>query len=98
MLGAFRPPSTRIPPVDDATAPLVVDVDGSLVSGDLLIEGAARLIAASPLSLLALPFWLAGGRAALKRKIARAVALPPSTLVLNPAVLDEIAAARAAGR
>ena len=84
--------------MDDATTPLVVDVDGTLVSGDLLIEGAARLIAASPLSLLALPFWLAGGRAALKRKIARAVALPPSTLVLNPAVLDEIAAARAAGR
>ena len=75
--------------------PLVVDVDGTLVSGDLLIEGAARLIAASPLSLLALPFWLAGGRAVLKRKIARAVALPPPTLVLNPAVLDEIAAARA---
>ena len=84
--------------MDDAKTPLVVDVDGTLVSGDLLIEGAARLIAASPLSLLALPLWLAGGRAALKRKIARAVALPPSTLVLNPAVLDEIAAARSAGR
>ena len=84
--------------MDDAKTPLVVDVDGTLVGGDLLIEGAARLIAASPLSLLALPFWLAGGRAALKRRIARAVVLPPPTLVLNPAVLDEIAAARAAGR
>ena len=84
--------------MDDATTPLIVDIDGTLVSGDLLIEGAARLIAASPLSLFALPFWLAGGRAALKRKIARAVALPLPTLVLNPAVLDEIAAARAAGR
>ena len=84
--------------MDDATTPLIVDIDGTLVSSDLLIEGAARLIAASPLSLFALPFWLAGGRAALKRKIARAVALPLPTLVLNPAVLDEIAAARAAGR
>ena len=83
---------------DPAAPPLVVDVDGTLVGGDLLIEGAARLIAASPLSLLALPFWLLGGRAALKRRIARAVPLPPSTLVLNPAVLEEIAAARAAGR
>ena len=61
MLGAFRPPETRISAVDDATTPLVVDVDGTLVSGDLLIEGATRLIAASPLSLLALPFWLARG-------------------------------------
>ncbi len=83
---------------NDAAVPLVVDVDGSLVSGDLLIEGATRLVAASPLRLFALPFWLAEGRAALKRRVARAVPLPPETLVLNPAVLDEIAAAKAAGR
>ena len=52
---------------DDAAAPLVVDVDGSLVSGDLLVEGAARLLAASPLKLFVLAGWLAGGRAALTR-------------------------------
>ena len=78
--------------------PLVVDVDGTLVAGDLLVEGAARLLAASPLTLFALPIWLVKGRAALKRRIAAAVPLPPSSLVLNPAVLDEIAAAKAAGR
>ena len=78
--------------------PLVVDVDGALVSGDLLVEGAARVLAASPFSLLVLPLWLSGGRAALKRRIARAVPLPRETLALNPAVLNEIAAARAAGR
>lgn len=83
---------------DDARVPLVVDVDGSLVSGDLLIEGIARFIAAAPLRLFALPFWLIRGRAALKRRIARAVFLPPATLVLNPAVLDEVASAKAAGR
>ena len=76
----------------------MVDVDGSLVSGDLLVEGFVRLVAVSPLSLLALPAWLARGRAALKRKIAEAVPLPPATLALNPAVLDEIAAAKAEGR
>ena len=81
-----------------AAPPLVVDVDGSLVSGDLLIEGAARLLAVSPLSLFALPFRLARGRAALKRWIAEAVPAPPETLALNPAVLDEIASAKAAGR
>ena len=85
-----------------AEAPLVVDVDGSLIGGDLLIEGIARLLSVSPLSLFALPFWLAAlmvrGRAALKRRIARAVPLPPDTLALNPAVLEEIAAAQAAGR
>ncbi len=86
------------PNKDDPSVPLVVDVDGSLVSGDLLIEGIARFIAAAPLRLFALPFWLIRGRAALKRRIARAVSLPPATLVLNPAVLDEIASAKAAGR
>lgn len=83
---------------NDVRVPLVVDVDGTLVSGDLLIEGLARFLAASPLRLLALPFWLARGRATLKRRIARAVSLPPATLVLNPAVLDEIASAKAVGR
>ena len=89
---------------DEAPAepPLVVDVDGSLIGGDLLIEGIARLLAVSPLSLFALPFRLAAtvvkGRAGLKRRIAEAVPLPPDTLVWNPAVLEEIAAAQAAGR
>ena len=85
-----------------AAAPLVVDVDGSLVTGDLAVEGIARLLSVSPLSLFALPFWLAAlpleGRAGLKRRIAEAVPLPPATLVLNPAVVSEIAAAKAAGR
>ena len=83
-------------------APLVVDVDGSLIGGDLLIEGIARLLSVSPLSLFTLSFWLAAsvvmGRAGLKRRIAQAVSLPPDTLALNPAVLEEIAAAKAEGR
>ena len=81
---------------------LVVDVDGSLIGGDLLIEGIARLLSASPLGLFALPFRLAAammrGRAGLKRRIAEAVRLPPDTLAWNPAVLEKIAAAQAAGR
>ena len=44
---------------NDVRVPLVVDVDGTLVSGDLLIEGLARFLAASPLRLLA-PAVLAG--------------------------------------
>ena len=78
--------------------PLVVDVDGTLVRGDLLVEGAVRLLTVRPLDALALPFRSLGGRAALKRRVAGAVPLPPETLALNPAVVDEIAAARSAGR
>ena len=100
-----RPPLEATPrmdtlPPDDTSSrpPLIVDVDGSLVSGDLLVEGIARLLSASPLSLFALPLWLAGGRAALKRRVAERAPLPPATLALNPAVLDEVEAARAQGR
>lgn len=79
--------------------PLVVDVDGSLVRGDLLTEGLLRLFAQSPAKLFALPFQLAGGRAPLKRWLARQTGvLPATTLVLNPAVLEEIDAANEAGR
>ena len=78
--------------------PLVVDVDGSLVVGDLLIEGIARMLADSPLNLPLLPFQLSRGRAACKRWVAKTADLPPSTLVLNPTVLKEIADAKSAGR
>ncbi len=87
---------------DEITAPLVVDVDGSLVSGDLSVEGAVQLLRISPLNFFALPMWLylalVKGRAFLKRRIARAFVPAPETLLLNPEVLEEIAAAQAAGR
>ena len=83
----------------DNAIPLVVDVDGSLVKGDLLTEGLLRLFAHSPAKLFALPFWLAGGRASLKRWLVQQTGtLPAATLVLNPAVLAEMDAARRAGR
>lgn len=104
--GARRPNRSRPAVTDDAlpspdaAIPLVVDVDGTLVAGDLAVEGAARLASTSPLALLAFAFRLArgDGRAALKRRIAGEVALPAATLALNPAVVEEIAAARAGGR
>ena len=83
---------------EEAATPLIVDVDGTLIGGDLLIEGIARLIVSSPPSLLWLPVWFARGQAVLKRKVAERASLPAATLVLNPAVLDRIAAAKAAGR
>ena len=43
-------------------------------------------------------FAITVGWAALKRRVARAMPLPPDTLSLNPAVMQEIAAAQEAGR
>ena len=93
------PPANSEQFQQDNAIPLVVDVDGSLVRGDLLTEGLLRLFADSPAKLFALPFWLAGGRAPLKRWLAQQTGtLCATTLVLNPAVLEDIGAARRAGR
>ena len=84
---------------DIPVVPLVVDVDGSLVRGDLLTEGLLRLFAESPAKLLALPFLLATGRAPMKRWLAQqSGTLPAATLVLNTTVVNEIEDARKAGR
>ena len=90
-------------PVEPLTEPpLVVDVDGSLIGGDLLIEGIARLPSVSPLSLFALPFRLAATmikgtfRAEAQDRGGGSVA--PDTLAWNPAVLEEIAVAQVTGR
>ena len=93
------PPASSEQTKENAAVPLVVDVDGSLVRGDLLTEGLLRLFADSPAKLFALPFWLVGGRAPMKRRIAQQTGtLPAATLVLNPAVLKEIDAAKDSGR
>ena len=87
--------------IDAPNVPLVVDVDGSLIAGDLLIEGALRLLRQSPFDLLRLPFWRCGtaqGRAALKHEVAESVPLPPETLVLNTEVEELTASARRSGR
>lgn len=80
------------------TVPLVVDVDGTLVRGDLLLEGVARLARAAPHNLLRLPFWLAKGPAVLKRRVAEAIPQDADSLELNPGVVDAIATAQAEGR
>ena len=81
-----------------AGVPLAVDVDGSLHRGDLLFMGMARLLAESPWWFFALPIWLLGGRARLKRRVAQAVAVPGDALVLNPAVVAEMETAKDEGR
>lgn len=60
--------------------PLCVDLDGTLIKSDLLIESALVLLHRNPLYLFLLPFWLMGGRANLKRQIAIRAEVDPSLL------------------
>ena len=77
---------------------LFVDLDDSLLRGDLLWEGLAALLRSSPLRLLFLPFTLLSGRAAFKQELARLIAFDPEGLPYRAAVLDQIQSARGLGR
>jgi 4-hydroxybenzoate polyprenyltransferase/phosphoserine phosphatase len=68
--------------------PLFVDLDGTLIKSDLLIESFFVLALKDPRCLLLMPFWLAGGKAHLKQKIAERVDLAAGLLPFNPAFLD----------
>ena len=50
--------------------PLIVDLDGTLINSDMLYESAIRLFKYKPHFVLAIPIWLLGGKALLKKKLA----------------------------
>jgi len=87
-----------VPAASAPLPPLVVDLDGTLVETDLLIESIARLLRQEPLALFALPGWLLKGRAYLKRQIAQRVEIDPTLLPYRTALLDYVRAERDKGR
>lgn len=78
--------------------PLVVDLDGTLVRSDLLVEGAWGLFGTHPVRALSMLAWLWRGRARLKRRVAESTVLDPTLLPYNAPVVERIAQARRAGR
>ncbi len=78
--------------------PLVIDLDGTLIRGDLLQESALKLINKRPHLSLAFPGWLAMGKAQLKRKIADRISLDIERLPYNEVLLEWIRSERATGR
>ena len=78
--------------------PLVVDLDGTLVASDLLVESAFLLARKKPLHLAFLPAWLSHGRAWLKRGIAGDVMPDVSTLPYHRELLAFLRAEKARGR
>ena len=78
--------------------PLVVDVDGTLIRSDLLVESALQFVAEHPLELWRFPVWLAGGKAVLKSRLAERVALNLETMPLRDATVALIRQAQAEAR
>ena len=81
-----------------ADVPLCVDLDGTLVNTDMLVESALHAAHRRPLTLFALPFWLMRGRSALKAKLAEGAEIDVSTLPYNEQLLTHLRAEQARGR
>jgi len=81
-----------------AALPLCVDLDGSLVRSDTLHDALLTLLHHHPSMLLRLPFWLTGGKAAFKRRLAAQVHTDAAHLPYNHPLLDFLRAQHAAGR
>ena len=78
--------------------PLCVDLDGTLIRSDLLLESFVLLLKRNPLYLLLAPLWLLRGKAHLKTQIAARVELNPAALPYDRALIEWLRTERAAGR
>lgn len=78
--------------------PLVVALDGTLVSTNMLAESCLVFAKAKPLQLFRLPFWLARGRAWFKRRLAMEAMPDLATLPYNSELLAFLKAQKQAGR
>jgi 4-hydroxybenzoate polyprenyltransferase len=75
---------------------LIVDLDGTLLRSDLLLESLLALLRQRPLMLFLLPFWLLRGKARFKAEIARRASVVMTDLPWDERVRELIHAA--AGR
>lgn len=77
---------------------LCVDLDGTVLQGNLLWESLLALLGKHPWYVFLLPIWLARGKAALKREIARRAQLNASTLPLREDVVAYLREEKTRGR
>src|SRR6185437_15326974 len=86
-------------PASGAVSPpvLCVDLDGTLVKSDTLVDSTLALVRQHPAAILQIPRWLAQGKAALKRHITSAVQLDVDHLPYNRELLQYIEQQQATG-
>jgi 4-hydroxybenzoate polyprenyltransferase len=77
---------------------LAVDLDGTLLRTDLFAESVIALLRRNPFYLFAMAWWLLGGRASLKRRIAERVTMEPEDLPYLDPVLVYVRQQFAGGR
>ncbi len=70
--------------MENTTRPLCIDLDGTLIHSDLLIESALSLLKKNPFFIFAMLLWLTKERANLKRQIAIRITLQCIIIALQP--------------
>ncbi len=78
--------------------PLCVDLDGTLLNADLLLEMFVRYIKPNPLRVFNVLGWSLRGSACLKARLAEQVDLDVETLPVNASFLEWLKAQKCAGR
>ncbi|HEX4036869.1 MAG TPA: UbiA family prenyltransferase [Acidobacteriaceae bacterium] len=78
--------------------PLCVDLDGTLVKSDTLMDSLLLLVRSQPLAALQVPLWLLRGKAAVKAEVGARVSLDVQHLPYNRAVVEFLEVERGEGR
>ena len=77
---------------------LVVDLDGTLIRSDMLVESANQFLTQHPFQFFKLLMWLLRGKTALKTELANRMQLDASTLPYNNELLNWLRAEKQNGR
>jgi 4-hydroxybenzoate polyprenyltransferase/phosphoserine phosphatase len=78
--------------------PIVVDLDGTLLRSDVLLESLLAVARAQPMVLAKVPFWLVRGSAVLKRQLVTLAPIDVSTLPFDIGLLEYLREQKSAGR
>lgn len=89
---------TAIRAVLEAGVPLCVDLDGTLVKSDTLVDSVLLLARQRPADLARIPGWIAQGKAQFKDHVTQAVTLNVEHLPYNRTLLEWLRAEHGAGR
>ena len=84
--------------MEDRTIPLVVDLDGTLVTTDTLFENAMALIRGNPWLAARILVWAFRGKPVLKSEIARRVTVDVGHLPWRLELIEYLRAEKSAGR
>src|SRR5271154_1902875 len=77
---------------------LCVELGGTVVQPDTLVESLLAFIRARPLSILRVALWMCMGKARLKQKLGQAVSLEPDALPYSKPLLDYMQSEAKRGR